>query len=188
MLNENERPTAETGQVHIDAAHLRSAIPALKAGDPVFLSGTVYTARDAAHQRLFRLLDAGAPLPFEIRDAVIYYAGPTPTKPDGRIGSFGPTTSARMDAFSPRLLDLGLAAMIGKGNRSIEVIEAIRRNGAVYFCAGGGFGALISRSITAVEEIAFPELGCESVKRLTVKDLPLIVGVDAAGNSVFDRG
>ena len=172
---------------NISAQEIKAVAPCLKAGDRVLLSGTVYTARDAAHGRIFSLLDEHKPLPFDIDGAVIYYAGPTPQKPDGQIGSFGPTTSARMDGFSPRLLDLGLAGMIGKGNRSPEVVEAIRRNGAVYFCAGGGFGALISRSIVSMREIAFPELGCESVKQLEVRDFPLIVAVDAAGNSIFHR-
>ena len=172
----------------ISADSLRSAAPELKAGDKVLLSGVIYTARDAAHARFFSLLDRGLPLPFELNGAVIYYAGPTPQKPDGQIGSFGPTTSARMDVFSPRLLDLGLAGMIGKGDRSPEVIDAIRRNGAVYFCAGGGFGALISRCVVSMQEIAFPELGCESVKRLEVKNMPLMVGVDSRGNNLFQRG
>lgn len=172
-------------EIRVEA--LRAAIPTLSAGERVALTGTVYTARDAAHKRLFAMLDEGTPLPFEVKDAVIYYAGPTPTKPDGQIGSFGPTTSARMDAFAPRLLDLGLAGMIGKGNRSAAVAAAVRRNGAIYFCAGGGFGALISKSIVRIEEIAFPELGCESVKRLSIVRMPLIVGLDAAGGSVFDR-
>ena len=171
----------------IDTLFLREAARDLTAGEKVLLSGVVYTARDAAHGRLFAMLDRGEALPFEIKDAVIYYAGPTPTKPDGQIGSFGPTTSARMDRFSPRLLRLGLAGMIGKGNRSPEVIKAIKETGAVYFCAGGGFGALISRSIVSLREIAFPELGCESVKRLEVRDFPLIVGVDARGRSIFNR-
>ena len=159
----------------------------LHAGESVLLCGTVYTARDAAHGRFFSLLDQNQPLPFDLNGAVIYYAGPTPQKPDGQIGSFGPTTSARMDVFTPRLLDLGLIGMIGKGNRNEDVISAIKRNRAVYFCAGGGFGALISRSIVRIEEIAFHDFGCESVKRLEVKDLPLIVAVDAEGNNIFQR-
>ena len=175
----------EEKRLHTDS--LKKEVITLRAGEKVFLSGTVFTARDAAHARIFSLLDANAELPFEIKNAVIYYAGPTPQKPNGQIGSFGPTTSARMDGFSPRLLNLGLAGMIGKGNRSREVIDAIVANGAVYFCAGGGFGALISKSITSMEEIAFPELGCESVKKLEICDLPLIVGVDAFGRSIFDR-
>ena len=165
---------------------IRAASADLRAGERVLLSGVVYTARDAAHARIFSLLDFGASLPFQLRDAVIYYAGPTPRKPDGQIGSFGPTTSARMDKFTPRLLDLGVAATIGKGNRSPEVLAALKKNGAVYFCAGGGFGALISRCISEMREIAFPELGCESVKQLLITDLPLVVGADAEGNSVFD--
>lgn len=166
---------------------LRLEAQSLRAGESVLLCGTVYTARDAAHGRFFSLLDQHEPLPFDLNGAVIYYAGPTPQKPDGQIGSFGPTTSARMDVFTPRLLDLGLLGMIGKGNRNNDVINAIKRNRAVYFCAGGGFGALISRSIVTMEEIAFQDLGCESVKRLEVKDLPLIVAVDAYGNNIFHR-
>ncbi len=172
--------------IRLHTQDIRPACADLRAGDRILLSGIVYTARDAAHARLFALLDSGAPLPFPLRDAVIYYAGPTPQKPDGQIGSFGPTTSARMDKFTPRLLDLGLAATIGKGDRSREVLAALKKNGAVYFCAGGGFGALISKRIAEMREIAFPELGCESIKRLRITDLPLVVGADAAGNSVFD--
>ena len=159
----------------------------LSAGDKVYLTGEVYTARDAAHARLCKLLQDNKELPFDIRGAVIYFAGPSPTKDDGNIGSFGPTTASRMDAFSPMLLDLGLIGMIGKGNRSREVVDAIIRNKAVYFCAGGGFGALISQSIEKIEEIAFSELGCESIKRLSVKNMPLTVGVDSLGNSIFNR-
>ncbi len=170
-------------KLHTD--NLKSAIPSLCAGDRVFLSGTVYTARDAAHKRLFELLDSGLPLPFKIQNCVIYYAGPTPAKNDMPVGSCGPTTSSRMDSFSPRLLRLGMCAMIGKGNISVPVVEAIKENGAVYFCAVGGAGALIAKHITAAEEIAFPELGCESVKRMTVLGLPLFVGTDSRGNSIF---
>ena len=164
---------------------IRAAAPSLHAGDRVQLSGIVYTARDAAHARIFDLMDRGLPLPFPLKDAVLYYAGPSPSKPDGQIGSFGPTTSARMDAFTPRLLECGLAAAIGKGDRSPEVTEAFKRYGAVYFCAGGGFGALISRHIVRMDEIAFPELGCESIKRLNIDRLPLVVGIDVYGRSVF---
>ena len=172
---------------YIQTNELESKRSDIRAGDSVLISGTVYTARDAAHKRIFELLDSGKELPFDISGAVIYYAGPSPTKDDGTIGSFGPTTSSRMDAFAPMLLDLGLKAMIGKGNRSADVIDAIVRNDAVYFCAGGGFGALISQSIEKIEEIAFPELGCESIKRLTVRDMPLTVAVDSRGNSIFNR-
>lgn len=166
---------------------LRSAIPELSVGDRVYLSGTVYTSRDAAHKELFRLLDEGSELPFPLRDAVIYYAGPTTGHGGMPVGSCGPTTSARMDGFAPRLYRLGVAATIGKGERDEGVKQAIRETGSVYLCAVGGAGALIARHITSAEEIAFPELGCESVKRLTVDHLPLIVAVDAAGRDIFQR-
>lgn len=157
----------------------------LKAGDRVLLSGTVYTARDAAHKRIFEFLDNKKELPFELDGACIYFAGPTPT-PRGRvIGSCGPTTSSRMDVYSPRLLDLGLSAMIGKGERNKEVCDAIVRNNAVYFCAIGGAGALCSKSIVACEEIAFKDLGCESVKKLEVSEFPVIVAIDSFGGNLF---
>lgn len=157
----------------------------LKAGDRVLLSGTVYTARDAAHKRIKALIDNNKSLPFNLQNAVVYYAGPTPT-PDGfAIGSCGPTTSGRMDKFTPEFLDLGLGAMIGKGPRSNEVQKAIIRNKAVYFCAIGGAGALASKCITNCEVIAFEDLGCESVKRLEIKDFPLIVAIDCNGGSLF---
>lgn len=171
----------------LNTENLQEKIPELQCGDPVLLSGTIYTARDAAHARLCKLIDEKKPLPFDLSGAVIYYAGPTPTKPNGQIGSFGPTTSSRMDAFSPILLKLGLAAMIGKGERSEAVNKAIVENKAVYFCAGGGFGALISQSIKNVEEIAFPELGCESIKKLTVENMPLITAVDSFGRCIFSK-
>ncbi|MDR0951810.1 MAG: FumA C-terminus/TtdB family hydratase beta subunit [Oscillospiraceae bacterium] len=164
---------------------IRQAAKILRAGEQITLTGTVYTARDAAHKRFFELLDRGEKLPFELDGAIIYYTGPTPAPPGRAVGSCGPTTSGRMDGFTPRLLDLGLAAMIGKGERSKEVAEAIVRNGAVYLCAIGGAGALMANCVTRAQEIAFPELGCESVKRLTVEKLPLIVGLDSVGGSVF---
>lgn len=172
---------------NITTEQLRDTIAQLSVGDRVYLSGTAYTARDAAHKRIFQLLDEGAALPFPIENSIVYYAGPTPAKNGMAVGSCGPTTSSRMDAFAPRLLDLGMSAMIGKGDRSQEVIDAIKRNGAIYLCAVGGAGALIAKCITAAEEIAFQELGCESVKKLTISALPLIVGIDAAGNSIFER-
>lgn len=157
----------------------------LKAGDRVLLSGVVYTSRDAAHKRMFELLDSGGRLPYEIKGACIYFAGPTPT-PDGMvIGSCGPTTSGRMDVYSPRLLDLGLAAMIGKGERNKAVCDAIVRNKAVYFCAIGGAGALYARQIKKCEEIDFKDLGCESVKRLELENFPVVVGIDANGGNLF---
>lgn len=169
----------------INVGDIRQALPELSAGRSVLLSGTVYTARDAAHKRICALLDAGEELPFPIKDSVIYYAGPTPTPPGSVCGSFGPTTSSRMDIFAPRLIALGLAGMIGKGQRSAQVTDAMKKYGSVYFCAVGGAGALIAKSIASLEEIAFPELGCESVKRLCVRDFPLIVGIDALGGSLF---
>jgi fumarate hydratase subunit beta len=160
----------------------------LRVGDRVLLSGTVYTARDAAHKKLFSLLDAGLALPFDIKNAVIYYAGPTPGHDAVKIGSCGPTTSGRMDAFAPRLYDLGLAATIGKGERSAAVAQAVIRNRAAYLCAVGGAGALISRHIKDAEEIAFYELGCESIKKLTVEDMPLTVALDCFGGDIFKEG
>lgn len=157
----------------------------LKVGDRVILSGVVYTARDAAHKRIIELINPGDKLPFELNSSFIYYAGPTPT-PDGMaIGSCGPTTSSRMDKFSPALLDLGLKGMIGKGPRNQDVIDAIIRNNAVYFCATGGAGALASKCIAKCEVIAFDDLGCESVKKLEFNNFPLVVGIDSNGNSLF---
>jgi len=171
----------------INTSELKSIIPELRAGDRVFLSGTIYTARDAAHKKIFELLDRGEQPPFEISGAVIYYAGPTPAREGMAVGSCGPTTSGRMDSFTPRLLDMGLIGMIGKGERSEEVVSAMVRNGAVYFCAVGGAGALIARHIKTADVVAFPELGCESVKRMTVEDMPLTVGIDSRGVSIFDH-
>lgn len=166
---------------------LREAAGTLCAGDRILLSGTLYTARDAAHKRLFALLDAGKPLPFPLRDGVIYYSGSTPA-PDGLpIGSCGPTTSGRMDIFTLRLHDLGLCATIGKGARSREVVEAIRRHRCVYLCAVGGAGALAAKSVVSCEVIAFPDLGCEAVKRLVVRDFPLVVGIDCRGGNLFEQ-
>lgn len=172
----------------IDASEIRKYAGDMRAGDRVLLTGTVYTSRDQAHLAIFRLLDAGEPTPFEIKDAVIYYAGPTPGHDGMPTGACGPTTSSRMDGFTPRLLELGLAAMIGKGLRSDAVRDSIVKNDAVYLCAVGGAGALIAKSIKSMEEIAFPELGCESVKRLHVEKMPLIVGIDPTGGDIFRQG
>lgn len=172
----------------IDASQLKNKAAQLKTFDRVLLSGTIYTARDAAHKKLKELIDAGRELPFELDGAAIYYAGPTPAPDHLPIGSCGPTTSGRMDIFAPGLLDLGLSAMIGKGQRSKAVVEAIIRNQAVYLCAIGGAGALACQSIKSCEVIAFPELGCESVKRLVVKDFPLIVAIDSTGTDLFQAG
>lgn len=160
----------------------------LRAGDRVLLSGVVYTARDAAHRRMFELLDSGKKLPFDIKGAVIYYTGPTPAHEGWPVGSCGPTTSSRMDRFTPRLLDMGLCAIIGKGERNFAVCEALRRNKGVYFCAVGGAGALMASHVTGAEEIAFEDLGCESVKRLTVDKLPLTVAIDSSGGNIFLDG
>lgn len=159
----------------------------MHAGDRVILSGTVYTSRDAAHKRIFELLESRGKLPYPIKGSVIYYAGPTPTPAGMAIGSCGPTTSKRMDPYTPRLLDLGLAATIGKGDRSQDVEEAICRNRSVYLCAIGGAGALAALSISNCEVIAFEDLGCESVKKLELKDFPLIVGIDCNGGNIFKK-
>ncbi|MDR1131673.1 MAG: FumA C-terminus/TtdB family hydratase beta subunit [Oscillospiraceae bacterium] len=164
---------------------LKGAAKTLRAGNRVLLSGTVYTARDAAHKRLFELLDRNAPLPFDIVGAVLYYTGPTPARGGMAVGSCGPTTAIRMDKFTPRLLDLGLGGIIGKGERGEAVCRALVRNGAVYFCAVGGAGALMATHVLRAEEIAFPELGCESVKRLIVDRFPVTVCIDALGGNIF---
>ncbi|MBR2867994.1 MAG: fumarate hydratase C-terminal domain-containing protein [Clostridia bacterium] len=170
---------------NININELKTYSEKLRAGDMVYLNGTVFTSRDAAHKRIFELLDAGQPLPFNLDGACIYFAGPTPTPEGMVIGSCGPTTSCRMDPYSPRLLDLGLGAMIGKGQRNEAVCDAIIRNKAVYFCAVGGAGALCAKSIVACEEIAFKDLGCESVKRLELKNFPVVVGIDCSGGNLF---
>ncbi len=169
----------------LHVSELREA--ALNAGEPILLSGALYTARDAAHQKLCALLDAREPLPFALEDGVIYYAGPTATPPGRPIGSCGPTTSSRMDAFAPRLYRLGLCATIGKGERSAEVSGAIRETGGLYLCAVGGAGALLAGCVKSADIVAFPELGCEAVRRLEVLDLPLIVGIDAKGGNLFEN-
>lgn len=176
----------ETWQLSTD--QLRATLPQLRAGDRVLLSGTIYTARDAAHKRLFALLDQGEPLPFPIRDAVIYYAGPTPGQQGMAVGACGPTTASRMNAFAPRLLDLGLAAIIGKGEMSDAVQEALVRNGACFFAAVGGAGALIAKCIETAQVIAFDDLGCESIKRMSVRDLPLTVALDSQGGNLYRTG
>ncbi|MDR3335288.1 MAG: Fe-S-containing hydro-lyase [Treponema sp.] len=160
----------------------------LSAGDTVYLSGILYTARDAAHKRLITLLDEGKPLPFPLEDAVVYYVGPTPAAPGQIIGSAGPTTSYRMDAYTPRLLDLGMRGMIGKGKRSPEVVEGMKRAGAVYLGAIGGAGALLSDRIKAAEVIAFDDLGPEAIRRLSVGDFPVVVIIDHWGNNLYQTG
>lgn len=160
----------------------------LRAGDTVFLTGTIYTARDAAHKRLIEMTENQEPLPFEVKDAVIYYVGPTPEKPGNPIGAAGPTTSYRMDAYAPTLLDLGETAMIGKGQRSQEVKDAAIRNGAVYFAAIGGAGALMAQKVKSAEIVAFEDLGPEAVRRLQVEDFPVTVVLDSAGGDLYQEG
>ena len=160
----------------------------LRAGDIVHLTGTVYTARDAAHKRIVEAMDAGEDPPFALGGAAIYYAGPTPAKPGQVIGSVGPTTSGRMDPYAPRLMDAGLKCMIGKGVRSQEVADSMARNGSVYLVAIGGAGAVKAASIKAVEVIAYEDLGCESVKKLTGEDFHAIVAMDCEGGSLYRDG
>lgn len=174
--------------IKINTTELKAMSPALKAGDKVSLSGYIYTSRDAAHKRITELMAEGKDIPYDLDGAVIYYAGPTGTKEGMAIGSCGPTTSSRMDKFAPDFLDKGLAAMIGKGERSQAVIDAIIRNKAVYFCAIGGAGALACKCIKSCEVIAFEDLGCESVKRLYIEDFPLTVAIDCSGGNIFAEG
>lgn len=174
--------------IELDVSELKEKAKTLRAGDKVLLSGTVYTSRDAAHKRIKACIENNEPLPYDLDGAAIYYAGPTAAKDGMAIGSCGPTTSSRMDVYSPQLLDMGLSAMIGKGERSEAVCEAIQRNGAVYFCAIGGAGALACKCITECEVIAFEELGCESVKRLKFDKFPLIVAIDCEGGNLFKTG
>lgn len=173
-------------KLHTD--ELEGMLATLKAGDTVSLTGTIYTARDAAHKKLFSLLDEGRELPFELRGAAIYYAGPTPGHDGMPVGACGPTTSGRMDGFAPRLIELGLTCMIGKGERDDAVIDAMKKFGAVYLCAVGGAGAIVARAIKEAEVIAFDELGCESVKRMRVEDFPATVAIDAEGGNLFVSG
>lgn len=159
----------------------------LVAGDQVLYTGVMYTGRDAAHKRLVELLEKGEQLPFDIENAVMYYVGPSPAKPSQVIGSAGPTTSYRMDAYTPQLLDLGMTGMIGKGVRSPEVVDSMVKNGAVYFGAIGGAGALIAKCIVACEEICYGDLGTESIKKLDVVDFPITVIIDSTGKNLYER-
>lgn len=172
---------------YLNTSELKNYCSDLNSGDKVYLSGTVYTSRDAAHKRIFELIESNGKLPFEIKDSVIYYAGPTPTPENLAIGSCGPTTSCRMDSFAPKLYDMGMCATIGKGERNDEVINAIIRNNGIYLCAIGGAGALAALSIEECEVIAFEDLGCESVKKLKFNNFPLIVGIDSKGGNIFNH-
>lgn len=171
----------------LNTNELKEKATLLKAGDRVLLSGTVYTSRDAAHKSIFAALKNGEKLPYDLNGAAIYYAGPTPAPESLAIGSCGPTTSGRMDPYAPTLLDAGLTAMIGKGERSDEVCDAICRNKGVYLCAIGGAGALASKCIKSCEVIAYEDLGCESVKKLEFDNFPLIVAIDCSGGNLFKQ-
>ena len=171
---------------HIQAPINKEEAAALRAGDYVYISGTIYTARDAAHKRMYETLAQGGALPLEMENNVIYYMGPSPAREGRPIGSAGPTTASRMDKYAPDLLDLGLIGMIGKGKRSQAVKEAIVRNGAVYFAAVGGAGALLSKSITKSEMIAYDDLGTEAIRKLEVKDFPVIVVIDSEGTDLYE--
>ena len=160
----------------------------LKSGDSCLISGVIYTARDAAHKRLCELADKGQALPLDIKDAIIYYVGPTPAKEGQAIGSAGPTTSYRMDAYSPTLIALGQTGMIGKGKRGPEVVDAMKEHGAVYFGAIGGAGALLSKCIKKAEVIAYDDLGAEAIRRLEVEDFPVVVVIDSEGNNLYQKG
>jgi fumarate hydratase subunit beta len=160
----------------------------LKAGDKVLLNGVIYTGRDAAHKRLFDLLQEKKPLPIELKGQVIYYVGPAPAKPGQVIGSAGPTTSGRMDAYSPRLMEMGLKGMIGKGMRKKEVVEAMKKHKAVYFAATGGAGALLAKAIKKARVVAYEDLGPEAINRLEVEDFPVIVVNDTKGNDLYEEG
>lgn len=174
--------------IRIQTPLTEDKVKSLKAGDRVLISGVIYTARDAAHKKMVELLDENKPLPIDVKDAIIYYVGPSPAKPGNAIGSAGPTTSYRMDPYAPRLLDLGLRGMIGKGSRSREVIESIKKNCAVYFAAIGGAAALMAKSIKEAEVVAYEELGSEAIRKLRVEDLPVMVVVDCKGNDLYEIG
>ena len=175
-------------EYHITTPVTAAELAPLRAGDTVLLSGIVYTARDAAHERLCRLLESGGAFPFSLPGSAVYYVGPTPERPGQVIGSAGPTTSGRMDTYAPALLDLGLKIMIGKGARSAAVKEAIMRNGAVYLGAAGGAGAVMAASVRAARLVCWEDLGCEAVRELTVRDMPLTVVIDALGNDLYTLG
>lgn len=170
---------------HISLPLTEADARSLKAGDYVYITGVLYTARDAAHKRMYDALNAGEPLPVDLNGQTVYYLGPTPARPGHVIGSAGPTTSSRMDKYAPRLLDLGLRGMVGKGKRTQEVIDAVVRNGAVYFAAVGGAGALLSKCIKKAEVVAYDDLGTEAIRRLHVEDLPVIVVIDSEGTNLY---
>lgn len=171
---------------YITAPITKETARSLHAGDYVYITGTIYTARDAAHKRMYEILREGGQLPIDIKEQMIYYMGPSPAREGRPIGSAGPTTASRMDKYAPQLLDLGLGAMIGKGKRSKEVVDAIIRNDAVYFAAVGGAGALLSKCISSSEVVAYDDLGTEAIRKLTVENFPVIVVIDSEGNNLYE--
>lgn len=172
--------------IYLEVPYDKETARKLRAGDYVYLTGTIYTARDAAHKRMDETLDNGEKLPFDIEGNVIYYMGPSPAREGRAIGSAGPTTASRMDKYAPRLIDLGLAGMIGKGKRSEAVKSAMIKNGAIYFAAVGGAGALMSKAIKSSEVIAYDDLGTEAIRRLTVESFPVVVVMDSQGNNLYE--
>ena len=175
-------------QIKLTTPLTQEKVAALKAGDSCLISGVIYTARDAAHKRLCELVQQGKELPMDVKDAIIYFVGPTPAKPGQAVGSAGPTTSYRMDAYSPTLIREGLTGMIGKGKRGPEVVDAMKKHGAVYFGAIGGCGALLGKCIKKAEVIAYDDLGAEAIRRLEVEDFPAIVIIDSEGNNLYETG
>lgn len=172
--------------IYLETPLTKEKCKSLKAGDLVYLSGTIYTARDAAHKRLCEMLDQNIELPFSLQDATIYYVGPTPTMPNQVFGSAGPTTSMRMDAYASRLYDLGVQATIGKGYRTLEVVDAIKRNKSLYMVAIGGAGALLGKCVQKAEMIAFEDLGAEAIQKLEVKNFPVTVAIDSEGRNLYE--
>ena len=171
---------------HLQAPISKEELKTLKSGDCVYITGTIYTARDAAHKRMYETLQNQENLPIDIQDQIIYYMGPSPARVGRPIGSAGPTTASRMDKYTPQLLDLGMGAMIGKGKRTQDVIDAVIRNGAVYFAAVGGAGALLSKCITKSEVVAYDDLGTEAIRKLQVENFPVIVVIDSEGNNLYE--
>ena len=174
--------------IKINTPLTRAKVKELKAGDSCLISGIIYTARDAAHKRLCELIEKGEPLPIDLKDIIFYFVGPTPAKPGQAIGSAGPTTSYRMDSYSPTLIELGQTGMIGKGKRGPEVIEAMKKHGAVYFGAIGGCGALLSKCIKKAETVAYDDLGAEAICRIEVENFPVTVVIDSEGNNLYESG
>jgi fumarate hydratase subunit beta len=175
-------------QIKLTTPLTQEKVASLKAGDSCLISGVIYTARDAAHKRLCELVQQGKALPMDVKDAIIYFVGPTPAKPGQAVGSAGPTTSYRMDAYSPTLIREGLTGMIGKGKRGDEVVQAMKDHGAVYFGAIGGCGALLGKCVKKAEIVAYEDLGAEAIRRLEVEDFPAIVIIDSAGNNLYETG